>query len=68
MLEKVLKDVQLTVLMNVNNVAKVFTNCKYAHMLISSCYLDRTMSIDYHLLNMWMFGTPVVNNWPRHKD
>ena len=37
-------------------------------MLMSSCYLDRTMSIDYHLLNMWMFGTPVVNNWPRHKD
>ena len=29
MLEKVLKDVQLTVLMNVNNVAKVLTNCKY---------------------------------------
>ena len=26
MLEKVLKDVQLTVLMSVNNVAKVFTN------------------------------------------
>ena len=32
MLEKVLKDVQLTVLIIVNNVAKVFTNCKYAHI------------------------------------
>ena len=35
MFEKVLKDVQLTVLMNVKNVPKVFTNCKYAQMLMS---------------------------------
>ena len=35
MFEKVLKDVQLTVLMNVNDVANVFTNCKYDQILMS---------------------------------